>query len=67
MNEPHSSHTRPVMGITSAPTILRDPIKGRVRLNDTERQTLAEISQKLGRKTLEDVAHVVRPDTDCVN
>ena len=56
-----------VMGITSASTILCDPIKGRVRLNDAERQTLAEISQKLGRKTLEDVAHVVKPDIDCVN
>lgn len=63
----HSSHTRPVMGITSAPTILRDQIKGRVQLNDAERQTLAEISQKLGQKPLEDVAHVVKPDTDFVN
>ena len=63
----HSSHIRPVMPITSAPTILCDPIKGRVQLNDAERQTLAEFSQKLGHKFLEDVAHVVKPDTDFVN
>ena len=56
-----------VMPITSAPTILCDPIKGRVQLNDAERQTLAEFSQKLGHKFLEDVAHVVKPDTDFVN
>lgn len=55
------------MPITSAPTILCDPIKGRVQLNDAERQTLAEFSQKLGHKFLEDVAHVVKPDTDFVN
>jgi putative transposase len=28
--------------------ILRDQIKGRVQLSDAERQTLAEIGQKLG-------------------
>ena len=43
--------------------ILRDQIKGRVQLTDTERQTLAEIGKKLGKKALEDVAHIVKPDT----
>jgi hypothetical protein len=56
-----------VIPITSAPTILCDQSKGRVQLNDAERQTLAEFSQKLGHKLLEDVAHVVKPDTDFVN
>jgi putative transposase len=43
--------------------ILRNQIKGRVQLTDTERQTLAEIGKKLGKKALEEVAHVVKPDT----
>ena len=32
--------------------ILRNQIKGRLRLTDGERKTLAEIGKKLGRKTL---------------
>jgi putative transposase len=43
--------------------ILRNQIKGRVRLNDGERKTLAEIGQKLGKQALEEVAHLVKPDT----
>src|SRR4029434_9992951 len=43
--------------------ILRDQIKGRVQLSDAERQTLAELGKKLGKKALEEVAHVVKPDT----
>ena len=43
--------------------ILRDQIKGRVQLSDAERQTLAEIGKKLGKKALEEIAHVVKPDT----
>src|ERR671933_923772 len=43
--------------------ILRDQIKGRVQLTDAERQTLAEIGKKLGKKALEEVAHIVKPDT----
>ena len=39
--------------------ILRDQIQGRVQLSDAERQTLAEIGKKLGKKALEEVAHVV--------
>jgi putative transposase len=43
--------------------ILRNQIKGRVRLSDGERKTLAEIGKKLGKKALEDVVHIVKPDT----
>ena len=32
--------------------ILRDQLKGRVRLSDGERKALAEIGQKLGQKAL---------------
>jgi putative transposase len=43
--------------------ILRNQIKGRIRLNDGERKTLAEIGQKLGKHALEEVARLVKPDT----
>jgi putative transposase len=43
--------------------ILRNQITGRVRLTDGERKTLADIGQKLGKKALEDVATLVKPDT----
>jgi putative transposase len=43
--------------------ILRNQIKGRPRLTDGERRSLAEIGKKLGRKTLEEVASIVKPDT----
>ena len=43
--------------------ILRDQIKGRLQLSDAERQTLAEIGKKLGKKALEEVANMVKPDT----
>ena len=43
--------------------ILRSQIKRRLRLNDGERKTLAEIGGKLGRKALEGVANIVTPDT----
>jgi putative transposase len=43
--------------------LLRNQIKGRVRLSDGERKTLAEIGQKLGRTALEEVAKIVTPDT----
>src|SRR5712691_11301825 len=43
--------------------ILRNQIKGRVRLSDGERQALAEIAQKLGKKALGEVAKIVKPDT----
>jgi hypothetical protein len=43
--------------------ILRNQITGRVRLTDGERKSLAEIGQKLGKKALEAVATIVKPDT----
>ena len=43
--------------------ILKAQIKTRLRLTDAERVTLAEIAHRLGRKALEDVANIVRPDT----
>jgi len=41
--------------------ILRDQIKGRLR--GPERVSLAEIGKRLGRKALEEVAQIVRPET----
>ena len=38
-------------------------LKTPLRLTDAERMTLAEIAYRLGRKALEDVANVVKPDT----
>ena len=43
--------------------ILRDQIKGRLQLSDTERRTLAEIGKKLSKQALEEVASIVKPDT----
>ena len=43
--------------------ILRNQIKGRLRLTDPERISLAEIGKRLGRKALEEVAQIVRPET----
>jgi putative transposase len=43
--------------------ILRNQLKGRVRLSDAERKTLAEIGQKLGKQALAEVATIVKPDT----
>ena len=43
--------------------ILRNQITGRVRLTDGERKALAKIGQKLGKKALEAVANIVKPDT----
>ena len=43
--------------------ILRNQIKGRVRLSDGERKTLAKIGQKLGKQALEEVAQIVKADT----
>jgi hypothetical protein len=40
-----------------------EQLKGRLRLTDPQRQTLAEIGYRLGRKALADVANVVKPDT----
>jgi putative transposase len=43
--------------------VLRAQIKGRLRLTDGERKTLAEVGKKLGRKALDEVANVVKPET----
>jgi putative transposase len=43
--------------------ILRAQIKGRLLLSDAEKATLAEIAHRLGRKALEELAAVAKPDT----
>src|SRR5882724_5857596 len=43
--------------------ILRDQMKGRLRLSDGERKALADIGQKLGKQALKEVAKIVKPDT----
>jgi putative transposase len=43
--------------------ILRGQIKGRLRLTDPERISLATAARRLGRKALEEVAQRVRPET----
>ena len=43
--------------------ILKDQLKGRVKLSDAERPTLGEIGHRLGRKVLAEVATVARPHT----
>src|ERR1035441_7419711 len=42
--------------------ILRAQIKGRLLLSDGEKATLAEIAHRLGRKALEELAAVAKPD-----
>src|ERR1039457_5894108 len=44
-------------------TILRSQIKGRMLLSDAEKATLAEIAHRLGRKAVEELAAVAKPDT----
>ena len=51
------------LGCTPAKRILKNQIKGRLRLTDPERISLAETGQRLGRKALEEVAQIVRPET----
>jgi putative transposase len=43
--------------------ILKAQLKGRLKLSDAERATLAEIGHRLARKALAEVATVARPDT----
>ena len=43
--------------------ILRAHLPARLRLSDPERYTLAEMGKRLGRRGLELVAGVARPDT----
>jgi putative transposase len=42
---------------------LRAQIEGRLLLSDAEKATWAEIAQRLGRKALEELAAVAKPDT----
>ena len=43
--------------------MLRSHLPNRLRLSDPERATLAEIAKRLGRKALNDIAQVAKPDT----
>jgi len=43
--------------------ILRQQIKGRLRLTNGERRVLAELGKRLGRKALEEIATIVKPAT----
>jgi hypothetical protein len=43
--------------------ILRQQISGRVQLTDSDRKALAEIGQQLGKKALEEIATVAKPNT----
>ena len=43
--------------------ILMEQLKGRLRLTNPQRKTLAEIGYRLGCQALADVANVVKPET----
>ena len=43
--------------------ILRQQIKGRIQLRNSDRRVLAEIGKKLGKKALEEIATVAQADT----
>jgi putative transposase len=43
--------------------ILRQQIGGRIPLTDGDRKVLAEIGQHLGKKALEEIATIAKPDT----
>src|SRR3954471_9049964 len=43
--------------------ILRNQVQGRIRLTDLERISLASAAKRLGRRALEEVAQIVRPET----
>ena len=43
--------------------IFRQQIDGRVQLTNNDRKALAELGQKLGKKVLEELATVAKPDT----
>jgi putative transposase len=49
--------------LVSENRILRHRIRGRIRLNNGERKTLAETGKKLGRQALAEVATIVKPET----
>jgi hypothetical protein len=41
----------------------RNQVPGRIRLTDPERISLASAAKRLGGKTLNEVAQIVRPET----
>jgi len=43
--------------------ILRNQVKGRIRLTDPERISLAKVAKRLGLKALGEIAQIVRPET----
>ena len=43
--------------------ILRQQVRGRVQLTNSDRQALAELGMKLGKQALEEIATVVKPAT----
>ena len=43
--------------------ILRNQLKGRLRLTDGERKALGEIGKRLGKKALDEIANIVKPET----
>jgi hypothetical protein len=43
--------------------MLRQQINGRMPLTDSDRKALAELGQQLGKKALEEVATIAKPDT----
>jgi hypothetical protein len=49
--------------LVTAHRILRKQIQGRVQLTASERSALAELGQRLGKKALEEMATVAKPDT----
>jgi putative transposase len=49
--------------LASENRILRNQITGRMRLTDGERETLAEIGERLGKQALEEIATVAKPNT----
>ena len=49
--------------LVSENRILRNQIRGRIRLTNPERISLASAAKRLGRKALEEVAQIVRPET----
>lgn len=49
--------------LVSENSILKGQIKGRILLSDAERKTLAQIGKRLGRKALEEIASIVKPET----
>jgi hypothetical protein len=49
--------------LTAENRILRAHLPARLRLSDAERSTLAEIAKRLGRKALQEIARVAKPDT----